>query len=720
MDPTPAPAERSPAELLATPVQFVRGVGPQRAEPLQRLGLLTARDLLFYFPRDYQDLTDLTNVKDLEPDKLVRLRGTVAEVDSRVTNAGRFMLGVLVKAGAGFVRCMWFDQRWLREKFSVGQDVLVTGKVRLKSLIWELVHPQVTWLDTADDEPGSAAQMLPVYGLTEGLTQGAMRRMMRLTLDAFVDLLDEVFPAEHLAEHNLWPIATALRHLHFPDNREQLAQARRRFVYQELLILQLGLAVQRYRRRQASSAPVIDVTGKIDARIRRLFPFELTAGQQSAILEIAADLRQPVPMNRLLQGDVGSGKTIVAVYAMLAAIAAGYQAVIMAPTEILARQHAATLGKILSHSQVRWGCLTGGSSTSERQELLAGLAAGTTHAVIGTHAVLQQDVQFAKLGLVVIDEQHKFGVRQRASLKQAGANPHYLVMTATPIPRSLALTLFGDLDVTTIRDAPPGRQPIHTYLAADEQRERWWEFVRKKLTEGRQAYVIAPLVDSPADAEATDAAEDADRPEGDSPKQIASAEAVFEALCHGPLEAFRVGLIHGRMSSSDKEAAMAAFRDGRTQVLVSTSVIEVGVDVPNATLMTIESAQRFGLSQLHQLRGRVSRGLHPGYCCLFTDEPSPEAQRRLEALSESTDGFALAEADFQIRGPGDLLGTRQHGLPPLRIADLVSDRAELEEARQAAQAMVSADPGLSDPAVSKIRRMLLHRYGRVMDLGDVG
>lgn len=717
MESHPTPVERTPAELLATPVQFAKGAGPQRAEMLNKLGLHTARDLLFYFPRDYQDLSDLTNVKDLEPDKLVRLRGTVAEVDSRVTNAGRYMLGVLIRAGSGFVRCMWFDQRWLREKFSVGQDVLVTGKVRLKSLIWELVHPQVTWLETTDDVSSDAAQMLPVYGLTEGLTQGAMRRMIRLALESYADLLDEVFPVEHLTAHTLLPIAAALRQLHFPDNREQLATARRRFVYQELLILQLALAVQRQRRRQGSTAPVIDVTGKIDARIRRLFPFELTTGQQSAIADVVADLRQNMPMNRLLQGDVGSGKTIVAVYAMLGAIAAGYQTVLMAPTEILARQHAATLGKILSNSQVHWGCLTGGSTTKERQELLAGLVEGKTHAVIGTHAVLQHDVQFAKLGLVVIDEQHKFGVRQRASLKQAGVNPHYLVMTATPIPRSLALTLFGDLDVSTIRDAPPGRQPIHTYLAREEQRERWWEFVRKKLGEGRQAYVIAPLVDVPAEAES---AEPTEPDNAETSKQTASAEAVFEALCHGPLEAFRVGLIHGRMSSAEKDAAMQSFRSGKTQVLVSTSVIEVGVDVPNATLMTIESAQRFGLSQLHQFRGRISRGDQPGYCCLFTDDPTPEAQRRLQAFCDTTDGFELAELDFQLRGPGDLLGTRQHGLPPLRIADLNTDRAELDEARQAAQALIANDPGLADPAYERIRRMMLQRYGRVLDLGDVG
>ncbi len=709
MDPSDSET-KTPAELLATPVQFVKGVGPQRAELLARLGMFSARDVLFYFPRDYQDLSNLTSLVEFEANQLVRVRGTVADIDTRMTSTGRFMLGVLIRAQAGGVRCMWFDQRYLLERFSLGQEVLVTGKARLNGGMCELVHPQVQWIE-AEEDGTPIADILPVYGLTEGLSQGAMRRVVRLSLESYGDVLEEVFPPEQLAAKQLWGIHQALRQLHFPDDREHLALAQRRFVYQELFVLQLALAMRRALRNHEPAAPLIDATPRIDARIRRLFPFELTPGQQNAIAEIGHDLRQPVAMNRLLQGDVGSGKTIVAVYAMLAAIAQGYQAVLMAPTEILARQHAATLGQTLSHSQVRWGCLTGGTSTRERQELLAGLASGETAAVIGTHAVLQEDVQFHKLGLVVIDEQHKFGVRQRQILKQAGASPHYLVMTATPIPRSLALTLFGDLDVTTIRDLPPGRQPMHTYLAADDQRERWWEFVRKKLREGRQAYVIAPLVQQADDVETRD---------DDPVKQTASAEALYEALCHGPLEAYRVGLVHGRMSPSEKEAAMAAFREGRTQVLVATSVIEVGVDVPNATSITIESAQRFGLSQLHQLRGRVSRGTHPGYCCLFADNPTPEAQKRLEAFTKSTDGFALAELDFELRGPGDILGTRQHGMPPLRVADLTRDREVLEEARRDATEVINDDPQLTNAPHQRLRRMVLARYGRVLELGDIG
>jgi ATP-dependent DNA helicase RecG len=410
----------------------------------------------------------------------------------------------------------------------------------------------------------------------------------------------------------------------------------------------------------------------------------------------------PLPMNRLLQGDVGSGKTVVAVYAMLLAVAHGYQAVLMAPTEVLARQHSLTLERMLAASQVRRAQLTGGLAASQRTALLERIAAGEMDIVVGTQAIIQEDVSFAKLGLVVIDEQHKFGVRQRAVLKRAGPDPHYLVMTATPIPRSLTMTLFGDLDVSTLRDNPPGRQKVNTYLANEDQRAKWWDFFRQKLREGRQGYVVTPLVE---ESEATEAA---------------SLDQTYETLANGELEAFRLGLIHGRMTPAEKDAVMDGFRNGEIQVLVSTSVVEVGVDVPNATLMTIESGHRFGLAQLHQLRGRISRGKFPGFCCVFGDPQTDESRERLKAFVSSTDGFELAEIDFRLRGPGEIFGTRQHGLPPLRIADLLRDRTILEEARRDARELVTVDPGLGREEHAKLRRMMLARYGKALDLGDVG
>lgn len=693
-------SERSPAELLATPVQFLKGVGPERAELLLRLGLKTARDVLFFFPRDYQDLTAVRPIGELTEGELVCVQGEVVEVDARTLSDGRTLFGVLIRQGPYHLRAVWFNQPFMEAKFRHGQQVLFSGKVKRPGYTWEMSHPRVQWLD--NDEQPAAIGLAPVYPLTEGLNQGQVRRIVQGVVETCGELVDEVFPEEYLAAHNLLPLRQALLGIHQPKTAAMLSDAQRRFIYQELLILQLALAVRRRQQHERSQAIPLEATARIDARIRRLFPFELTAGQLQAIAEVAADLGRTQPMSRLLQGDVGSGKTVVALYAILLAVAHGCQAALMAPTEVLARQHFQTLARFLIASQVRCGSLTGALSATERRDVLQQIASGQIDVVLGTQAILQEDVEFQRLALVVIDEQHKFGVRQRALLKQAGADPHYLVMTATPIPRTVAMTLYGDLDVSTIHESPPGRQTIHTYLAGPEQREKWWQFVARKLREGRQAYVITPLVDEAEEL------------------PVANLQESYEELANGPLEAFRLGLLHGRMSPGDKETAMDAFRSGRTQVLIATTVVEVGIDVPNATLMTVEGAERFGLSQLHQLRGRLSRGAHPGFCCLFADPKTDDARKRLEAFASTTDGFRLAELDFAHRGPGDLLGTRQHGLPPLRIADLRRDTAVLDEARRDAQQLVDLDLGLSRPEHQRLRKMVIARYGRVLELGDVG
>ncbi|MBX7168331.1 MAG: ATP-dependent DNA helicase RecG [Pirellulales bacterium] len=697
--PEPPLEPRSAADLLATPVQFLKGVGPRRAFLFERLGLRTALDVLFFFPRDYQDLSDLRRLDQLEEDVLVSVLGHVEDIDAKITRGGRSVLSVLLRDERGLMRALWFNLPYLRERFQVGQQVMFSGKPRLRENRWEMVHPRIQWIDDDDTPRG---RILPVYPLTEGLNQGQLRRIVEGVLAQGVEVLDEVFPPEYLQAHWLAPLREALYEVHFPTSQESLARARRRFIYQELLVLQLALAVKRRQLHDTRIAPALPADARIDARIRRRFDFELTADQQQAIADIARDMAQTVPMNRLLQGDVGSGKTVVAVYAMLLTVAHGHQAALMAPTEVLARQHFRNLERLLAGSQVRCGLLLGSLPAARRAAVLAAVAAGEIQLLVGTQAIVQGEVLFSRLGLVVIDEQHKFGVLQRASLKQAGPDPHYLVMTATPIPRTIAMTLFGDLDVSTLRQAPPGRQPVHTYLATAEQRAPWWEFVRKQLRTGRQGYVVAPLVDESDELEAK------------------SVETLYEELTDGELAAFRVGMIHGRMTAPEKEAVMESFAAGRTQVLVSTTVIEVGVDVPNATLMTIEAGERFGLSQLHQLRGRVSRGSFPGYCCVFADPTTDEGRQRLDAFVKTTDGFELAELDFRLRGPGDLLGTRQHGVPPLRIADLERDTELLTEARRDALDLVAADPGLARPEHERLRKMVLVRYGRVLELGDVG
>ncbi|MEX0819761.1 MAG: ATP-dependent DNA helicase RecG [Pirellulaceae bacterium] len=693
-------ASKTPAEQLLTPAQFLKGVGPQRAELLERLGLRRAVDLLFFFPRSYQDASELRGIQQLEENVPASVCGEIEEIDERNTGTGRSMLGVLIRQDSQYLRALWFNQPHMRQKFTVGQRVLLSGKPRLAGLRWEMTHPRVENLAAGETPPGG--RILPMYSLTEGLTQPALRRILGGIAESHANAVEEIFPPAFLREKILPPIADALRQIHAPDSTEQLALARRRFIYQELLLMQLAIGLRRSKLRSEQRSPSLPATAKIDSRIRRLFPFELTEDQQQAIADVSQDMQREHPMNRLLQGEVGSGKTVVAEYAMLLAVAHQHQAALMAPTELLARQHVRTLTRDLRDSRVRIALLTGSLAAAERRATLERIAAGEIDLIIGTHAIVQADVRFQRLGLVIIDEQHRFGVNQRAALRQAGLDPHYLVMTATPIPRTISMTLFGDLDISTLKQTPPGRQPVHTYIGEDGQRAKWWEFFRKKLREGRQGYVIAPLVDDSSDLE------------------VQSVESAYENLANGELEAFRLGMLHGRQGTEEKEAVMQAFNAGELQVLVATSVVEVGIDVPNATLMTIEGGQRFGLAQLHQLRGRVSRGSHPGYVCVYASANTDEAQQRLQAFRRTNDGFELAESDFQMRGPGDLFSLKQHGLPPFRIADLTRDSDVLDEARADARQMLEAAPNLDAAELQLLKQRVLLRYGGAMELGDVG
>ena len=684
---------------LTTPVQYLKGVGPRRAELLERLDVRTVTDLLFFFPRSYQDWSELVPLAELEEGQSASVCGIVQKVELRPTGRGRTMLTVTIADHDQQLSALWFNQPYLKDRFQAGFPVMFSGTFQQRKGRWEITHPQVVHLE--DDEDPPVGQILPVYPLTEGVNQFQMRRLVWQVIEDYTAALGETFPVSFLQAHQLLPIHEALRQIHQPADEESLGNARRRFVFQELLVLQLALAIRRWNRTERSRAPALPSSAKIHSRITRLFPFQLTADQEQAIEEISHDMGQEVPMNRLLQGDVGSGKTAVAEYALLQAVAHGWQAVLMAPTEILAIQHARTVTRDLQNSRVRIALLTGSLSAAERTERLAQIAAGEVDLVIGTHAVAQEGVEFARLGLVIIDEQHKFGVQQRAVLKQAGLDPHYLVMTATPIPRTVAMTLFGDLDTSTLRQGPH-QQTINTYCEPAEKSEQWWDFYRKKLREGRQGYVISPLV------------------EQSEHRDLVSVEECFEGLTNGELSDFRLGLVHGRLPAREKEKVMQDFAEGKIQVLVATSVVEVGVDVPNATLMTTVGGQQFGLAQLHQLRGRIGRGKHTGYICVFAEPANSEAEKRLEAFVGTTDGFELAEIDFALRGPGELFGFRQHGMPPLHIADLSRDMELLIEARTVAQQMIDTDPGLADPELAKLRHMVLSRYGRSLELGDVG
>lgn len=687
--------------MLSEPLQFLKGVGPHRAALLEKLGLRTAADLLFFFPRDYEDFTKQDNIVDLENDQLANVIGTVTDIDQTTAGNGKHILYVLLRQDSQFLRAVWFNQSFLLKKFQPGQQVLLRGKAKLSGGRFQMTHPKTVWLD-ADQAEGVEPGLSPIYPLTEGLNQRQMRSVVAAAVDHYTDQVEEAFPDQLRDQTEVCGIADAIRKIHSPANRSEVDTARSRLVFQELFVLQLALAIRRHRVRVNNVSPSLELTPKIQSRILGRLPFELTESQQTVFAEIAADMRQSFPMNRLIHGEVGSGKTVVAICAMLIAVANGHQATLMAPTEILAQQHFKTFSKLLAKSRVRLALWTGSLKKSQRKSLSADIESGKIDIVIGTNAVVASKLEFHKLGLVVIDEQHKFGVKQRAVLKQSNHDPHYLVMTATPIPRTVSMTLFGDLDTSVLSRTSGIGQKVNTYLGTSESREQWWEFFRKKIREGRQGFVVAPLVDS------------------DEESDLSSAERLFESLSNGPLADFRLDVLHGRQSPESKDIAMSKFTSGETQVMIATGVIEVGIDVANATIMTIESAERFGLSQLHQLRGRISRGRHAGFVCVFASHDNPAENNRLSAFAETNNGFELAEIDLQIRGPGNLFSTQQSGFPPLMIADLVRDSEILAKAQTQARLLVDSDPELSAPDLNRLQQLVFARYGHALSLADVG
>jgi ATP-dependent DNA helicase RecG len=585
---------------------------------------------------------------------------------------------------------------FMAKKFAVGMRVVLAGNPRRAGAAWEIMHPEVRICVGGEDT--SRGEFLAIYDLAEAARQSDVRLAVQAAIDHAGDLLQEAFPDAWLAAKALLPIHEAIREIHFPTSQEKLEAAQRRFIYQELFMLQLALRLHRAQQQNRKAAPVMAVDARIDGRILARLPFALTPSQRKVVAEIVADMAKTEPMNRLLQGDVGSGKTAVAVYAMLAAVACGHQAAIMAPTELLARQHLTTLQRLLAGSDVGVELLVGGQPARERKQVLARMQSGETGIVVGTQALVCGEAEkFRHLGLVVIDEQHRFGVLQRARLQRGGVDPHVLVMTATPIPRTVAHAIYGDLDVSVLDEQPPGRQPVRTYRVGPDQIDRWWEFFRKKLSEGRRGYVVVPAVE-------------------ETKRGLASITGTFEELANGPLEAFRLGLVHGRMKPKDKAAIMDTFRAGGLDVLVATSVIEVGIDVPQATLMTILDAESFGLAQLHQLRGRVARGATQGICAAATSS-GDAAIPRIDAFVSTTDGFSLAEQDLLLRGPGELVGERQSGAPPMYLADLIRDASVVAEARRDALDLFGRDPLLTDPRHDRLGRLLRRRWGRHLDLG---
>jgi ATP-dependent DNA helicase RecG len=705
--------ESNGEDVLSTPLQFLKGVGPRRAADLASVGLVTLEDLLYRFPIRYEDRSRLQAIATLKPGQTASVAGRIASAGLRSTRRPGFKIfEALITDGSGSLRAIWFNQPFLKDVFVAGVNVVCFGQVEMRAGGGlQLTNAQYEVLAGDGEEDGETihtGRIVPIYEKAGSVTPKIQRRIVHDALAKLTPDLTDHLPEALRARRGLPTRYAALLAAHFPpadariDELNRFAtRAQQRLIFEEAFLFHLGVQARRREAAADRKVATIRVDDRIRESARQVLPFKLTPGQRQSLKEIVEDQQRPQPMNRLLQGDVGAGKTIVALLAALVAMENGLQVAFMVPTEILAEQHFLNISKLLAASRFRVALLTGNTRAKARREQLAEVEAGSIHLIVGTHALVQGDVRFKALGLVVIDEQHRFGVLQRATLREKGLHPDVLVMTATPIPRTLALTLYGDLDVSVIRDLPPGRLPIKTVAKPESRREEIYRFVKEQISAGRQIYVIYPLVEESDKIDLKAATEMADH----------LAQEIFPE--------FRVGLLHGRMKAEGKDNVVKAFAAGALDVLVSTTVVEVGVDVPNASVMVVEHAERFGLSQLHQLRGRVGRDRHQSYCCLLYQAPlSDEARGRLGALTETTDGFQIAERDLELRGPGDFFGTRQAGVPTFRTIDLLRDRTLLDDAHHEAAAWwEESDSAARTPAdIAKLLQAWQSRF-KLIDVG---
>jgi ATP-dependent DNA helicase RecG len=700
---------------LQSSLQYLKGVGPRRAADLQRVGLRSVEDLLYRFPIRYEDRGAFQTIASLRPGVAASVIGEVVSCGIRPTRRPRFKIfEMLVRDRTGSLRAIWFNQPFLNDVFHPRQRVILYGKLELTSHGIQLQSPQYEILpaegeplaetpsEPHDEETLHTGRIVPVYEKTGNLTTKMQRVLVHNALIQLPDTLPDPLPPDVRKRQRLVDRRTALGDVHFPPEGTSITElnqfrspAQRRLIFEEFFLFQLGLVLRKRRSDSERKPRSVTITDEVREAARRVLPFRLTGDQKKVIAEIVDDMKRPHPMNRLLQGDVGSGKTIVALMAALVAMENGFQVAFMAPTEILAEQHFITIRRLLETSRFRMTLLTGATPARKRREILGELGGGSIQLVVGTHALVEDPVAFRELGLVIIDEQHRFGVMQRAALRAKGMHPDVLVMTATPIPRTLALTTYGDLDVSVMREMPPGRHPIKTIAKPETRREEIYEFVRQQLDAGRQAYVIYPLVE---ESEKVD---------------LRAATEMADHLAQDVFPAYKVALLHGRLKQDAKERVMQAFARGEIHILVSTTVVEVGVDVSNASVMLVEHAERFGLSQLHQLRGRVGRGPHQSFCVLLYQSPlTDHGRERLKALTETTDGFVIAERDLSLRGPGDFFGTRQSGMPTLRAGDLLRDHQLMEEARREAVAALD-DTREAEPLVAFVRSSWEQRFGLV-------
>ncbi len=657
---------------LNTDVRYIKGIGEQRAKALGKLGIATLRDLISYFPRAYDDRTQLRRIADLVPGETAGVAAMVASPPT-ISHIRRGLDLVKLRAvdDTGTLDVTFFNQAWLKNNLHQGETYVFYGRAEGSLFRRQMSNPVVE----TEGRREITGRIVPIYPLTAGVSQLILSRSIRQGLTACADILPDVLPDQVRREHQLCRIEYAYENIHFPESAEALDLARRRLAFEELFLFTIGLDRLRQRREVVHVPPC----GGVDMEpFYSALPFTLTDAQRRCVEEALADMRSGTPMNRLVQGDVGSGKTMVAAACVYFCVKNSRQAALMAPTEILAQQHYHGLAPLLENLGIRCALLTGSTSAKTKKSIAAQLESGEIDFAIGTHALITGSVVYQNLGLVVTDEQHRFGVAQRADLAAKGDHPHILVMSATPIPRTLALILYGDLDVSVIDQLPPGRQPVETFAVTSRYHQRVYNFIRKLVGEGRQAYIVCPMVE-----------ENEELP--DERKAVTEYAKKLQAEVFPDL---KVAFVHGKMKPKEKDAVMAAFAAHETDILVSTTVIEVGVDVPNAAVMVIENAERFGLSQLHQLRGRVGRGKHQSYCILISDNQNEETRQRLKVMTKTSDGFKIAEEDLRLRGPGDFFGQRQHGLPGLKVADLGCDTKLLQEAQEAARKLLAEDPDL--------------------------
>ncbi len=693
--------ETGPRPDPDAPVQFVKGVGPARAELLGRLGIATVHDLLLHLPRRYEDRSHPTPLARLEEgtERTVLVRVERSEVVR--TRKGTLLVRAGITDTTGAAHAVWFNQPYLAQRLTRGTRLCLHGRVERAGRGLQFISPEMEVL-RGDEESLHVNRIVPVYPTTEGLVQRSLRSIIWSALERYAPSMPETLPTALRERMGLPGLADALRSVHFPTEEGAEVTARRRLAFEELLVLQLGVLLQR---REAARIPRRVTYGPWQASVERFvrsLPFSLTGAQQRSIRQILQDMRGTAPMNRLLHGDVGSGKTAVAAAAMVACAAGGYQAALMAPTEILAEQHKLTLERLLAPVGIRLFTLTGGTDAQTRAEALAAVASGGPCLLLGTHALLEERVAFSRLGLAVIDEQHRFGVVQRSMLREKGPAPDVLVMTATPIPRTLALTVYGDLDLSALDEMPPGRTPVATFVRPTSARPAIYRFAREQVGAGRQVFVVCPTIE---ESEATGAR---------------SALEVARELSEGPLAGLAIEVVHGRVPAALRAERMEAFRTGTIDVLVATTVIEVGIDVPNATVMIVEDADRYGLAQLHQLRGRVGRGAERSFCVLIADPRTEEGRARLEAMRTTSDGYVIAQQDLVLRGPGDVLGVRQHGVAGLRVADIVRDGQLLDTARAEAEALLLLDPEIASEELRQMRLAVDCQTERRRGLASVG